>query len=541
MAERFDYVIVGGGTAAGILAYRLGAAGHSVCVIEAGPRDRHPYIHVPAGFSKTLFDPRITWQHSTTPDPGSANRTISFAQGRVLGGSSSINGMIYNRGNAADFDGWATAGNAGWGYADVLPFFRKTERRQAKDSDPAYRGRDGRLNVINAQWPNALEDAFVETAKACGHPFNADYNGAVQAGTGKYQSSIQRGWRVSTATAFLRPAQKRFRVDVRTEARVTDILFEGQRATGVSYERAGARRQVTAAREVILCAGALASPTLLQRNGIGPADHLTAHGIAVRQALAGVGENLRDHFGPRLVLRARAGVDSFNLHVKGWPLLRQIMRWALGRTSVLALSPARAFVFGKSDAAAAIPDYVLMFAPASFKAGQVGVLEDFPGMSVGAWPMRPKSAGYVRITSADPHAPSAINPRYLTHDDDMAVVLHAVREARRITASAPLADLIDEELFPGRACDSDADLVDFIRRFAATSYHFVGSCKMGPASDPLAVVDDRLRVHGVAGLRVVDASIMPMIVSANTAAAVMMIAEKGAAMILEDANGGVSS
>ncbi|MDO7843181.1 GMC family oxidoreductase [Sphingomonas immobilis] len=533
--DSFDYVLVGGGTAAGILAYRLGEAGHSVCVLEAGPPDRNIYIHIPAGFSKTLFHPTLTWQFKTDPDPATGNRSAPYTQGKTLGGSSSLNGMIYNRGQAADYDGWAQMGNRGWSYDDILPYFRRTERRVAPDvaPDSRYRGDAGRLTVTTAQWPNKLEPAFIASAHNAGHPINADYNGAKQEGVGRYQSAISKGRRLSTATAFLHPAAKKFGVDIRTDALATRIVLDGKRATGVAYRRGGVEKTVTARREVIVCAGAINSPKLLQLSGIGPAELLQSAGVPVQHDLPGVGENFRDHYSPRIVARAKPGIDSINLHVTGLPLLRQIALWAMGRPSVLATSPARIHLFGKSDPGMERPDYAMMFAPASFKMGLVGVLDDFPGMTCGVWQQRPQSAGYVRIASPDVDAPPHVNPRWLTEIEDQRVVLAALRAARKIYATEPLASLIDQELFPGADYESDEQLMTFAREKGATSYHLVGTCKMGPATDARAVVDPELRVHGMTGLRVVDSSIMPMIPSANTAAATMMIAEKASDMILK--------
>jgi len=534
MSDNFDFVIVGSGTAAGILAWRLGEAGYTVCVLEAGPSDRNLFIHVPAGFSKTLFNPKVTWQLKSDPNPAIANRSILYAQGKTLGGSSAINGMVYNRGQAADFDGWAQAGNPGWGYSDILPYFRKTEQRVGQHIDPQYRGTQGRLRVITAQWPNKLEDAFIEAAMNCGHPLNPDYNGAEQEGVGQYQSAIWHGWRVSTASAFLRPAAKKFNVEIRTGALAYRLLMDNNKVIGVAYLSKGATQSVFAKREVIVSAGAVNSPKLLQLSGIGQADLLKRNGIEVRHHLPGVGENLRDHYSPRIVAKARKGIDSINLHVKGLPLLRQICRWAAGRSSILACSPARLHVFGKSHQARDNPDFSIMFTPASFKAGLVGVLDNFPGMTCGVWQMRPQSSGYVHIASPDPAVPPRLNARYLSDPLDRSIVVSALREARKILAMDPIAKLLEMELLPGNDCVSDDDLLDFARNFGSTSYHLVGTCKMGPVEDKNAVVDARLRVHGIKALRVVDASIMPMIPSANTAASTMMIAEKASAMIIED-------
>lgn len=530
-ADEFDYILVGGGTAAGILAYRLGEAGQKVCVLEAGPADRNFYIKVPAGFTKTLFHPELTWQFKSDPDPATDNRHILFSQGKTLGGSSSINGMIYNRGHAGDYDHWAQLGNRGWSYDDVLPFFRRTERRLGENVDLSKRGDKGRLNVITAQWPNALETAFLKTAEACGHRLNPDYN-SDHDGVGTYQSSINRGWRESTATAFLHPARKRFGVDVRTGALALKIDLEGRRATGVTYRQDGQMRSVKARREVIVTAGAVNSPKLLQISGIGPGALLQGNGIAVSHELRGVGENLRDHFGPRIVARAKAGVDSVNLHVKGLPLARQILRWMTGQSSILATSPGRLHLFGRSEPGMERPDYNIIFMPASFKAGLVGVLDDFPGMTIGCWPMRPESAGYVRISGPSADDVPHVNPRYLSADYDCGVLVAALKEARRLTQTQPLASLVDSEIFPGGDVVSDEQWIEFSRQGGSTSWHLVGTCKMGPASDALAVVGPDLKVHGLDGLRVADSSIMPMIPSANTAAPTMMIAEKASDLIL---------
>lgn len=533
MTDAFDYVIVGGGTAAGILAFRLTEAGRSVCVLEAGPPDDSFYHRVPAGFIKTLFDPRVTWQLASEPNPNSGGRAIQYTQGKTLGGSSSVNGMVYNRGQAADFDHWAQLGNRGWGYADVLPLFRRTERRVGAGDD-AYRGRTGRLGVTTSPWPSKVVDAFVAAAVARGHPRNPDSNGATQEGVGFYQSAIDRGSRASTATAFLHPARKRG-ADVRTEALVTRILLDGRRASGVAYLQGGAERRVAAQRGVIVSAGTTNSPKLLQLSGIGPAALLRRHGVEVILDLPGVGENFHDHYSPRLVARLKAGSDSLNAHVTGLALAWQVARWLLGRPSVLALSPALVHVFGKSSRALDNPDYSLVFTPGSYKQGFIGRLDDFPGMTCGAWQMRPESRGHVHIRSADPHAAPLLDPNYLAAETDRLVLVAALREARALLAAPALAPYFDHEIFPGRDVESDDEWLGFARQYGNSSYHLVGTCKMGPASDPMAVVDHRLHVHGIDGLRVIDASIMPVIASANTYASTMMIAEKGADLILEDA------
>lgn len=530
--ETFDYVIVGGGTAAGILAWRLGEAGHSVCVLEAGPRNDKLWLKVPAGFSKTLFDEEVTWQYKSEADPAINNRQIAYTQGKTLGGSSSVNGMVFNRGQAEDFNDWAQAGNPGWSYEGMLPYFRQFEHRDHPTADPVYRGREGRLNVISPMWPNALEDAFLEAAGSLGYPWNDDYNGAAQEGRGRYQSSMRRGWRESTATAFLLPAEKRHKVKIVTHALVTRILLDGRTATGVEYRRDGQVVRVGARAEVILSAGAVNSPRLLQLSGIGPADLLAERGVQVLHALSGVGTNLRDHFSPRIVARAKPGVDSINLHVKGLPLAWQVLRWMAGRDSILTVSPARVFLFAKSDPLLDRPDLAFVFMPASFKAGLVGVLDDVPGLTCGVWSMRPRSSGYVRISSSDPMDKPVINPHYLHDPEDCRLTVEALKLARKLFRTEPLRALVAEETLPGPAELSDEEWLDFARSYGSTSFHLCGSCRMGPEGRDGNVVDPNLRVHGLDRLRVIDSSIMPMIPSANTAAATMAIAEKGSDLIL---------
>ncbi|MDB6061510.1 MAG: choline dehydrogenase [Verrucomicrobiaceae bacterium] len=532
--ETFDYVIVGGGTAASIIAYRLGEQGHSVCVLEAGPPDSNPYIRVPAGFMKTLFDPKLTWQYQYEPSPQTNNRLIQVTQGKTLGGSSSVNGMVYNRGQAADYDTWAALGNPGWSYQEVLPCFRRTERRIGPGDDN-YRGRDGLLTTTTQPWPNPLVDAFVAAAQQRGYPLNPDHNGATQEGVGFYQSAIYRGRRVSTASAFLHPARRHYQVDIRTNALATQIVLDKGRATGVKYLR-GESSDVTtvnARKEVIVAAGTINSPKLLQLSGIGPSALLQQHGVSVAHALAGVGLNFRDHFSPRLVARVKDGIDSINAHVKGLPLLLQIAKWALGQPSILSLSPALAHVFGKTDPNLPYPNFSLVFTPASYKQGFIGVIDDAPGLTCGVWQMRPESSGHVRISSGDPRAKPIANPNYLGEEADRLLLVAALKKAREVLQAPALAGLLQQEILPGSSVNSDDEWLGFARQYGMSSYHLVGSCKMGPASDPLAVVDAQLRVHGIAGLRVADASIMPTMPSGNTYAPTMMIAEKAAELILQ--------
>ncbi len=531
--DSFDYVIVGGGTAASVLAYRLGEAGHSVCVLEAGPPDDSAWTRIPAGFTRLLRDPRYSWQLECEASEGTAGRRTALVQGRTLGGSSAVNGAVYSRGQPLDFDTWERLGNPGWGYRDVLPYFRRSEGFVGP-ADDAYHGREGPVRVQQTTWRDALCESFLDGAEAAGIPRTKDYNGASQAGVAYTQSVIHKGRRWSTAQAFLHPAQQRFRTHVITGATVSRLVIENGRATGVVFHRgpAAPAERLVARREVLVCAGAIQSPKLLQLSGIGPAALLQQHGIEVLRALDGVGENLRDHFCPRFVARVSPGADSINKRVRGLRLAREVAAWALGRPSILAISPILIYGFWKTRAELPSPDFALSFISASYSLGRLGEVDDEPGLTCGAWQLRPESQGHVRIHGTDWQAAPTIQPNYLSHPTDQRVVVDALRCVRRIFATEPMRKLIQAELLPGPAVQSDDEFLDFVRRYAVTGYHVVGTCKMGPASDRLAVVDPALRVHGVDGLRVIDASVMPTITSANTCAATVMIAEKAADLLL---------
>ncbi|MFN4087572.1 MAG: GMC family oxidoreductase [Alphaproteobacteria bacterium] len=528
--ESFDYVIVGAGSAGSVLAARLSEDGKTaVCVLEAGPRDWNPFIHIPAGFMKTLVDPAVNWLYQTEPGAGIDGRSIHAPRGKVLGGSSSINGHIYNRGQRADYDGWAQMGNRGWGYADVLPYFKRSERRVG-GGDDAYRGRDGALTIEDLAWKHPLCEAFVEGAVSIGIPRNPDYNGATQEGVGYFQRAVAGGRRMSAARAFLRPAMKRPNLDVRTKAHATRILFEGRRAVGIRYRRGGAEKEVRARREVILCGGAVNSPQLLQVSGVGGPELLASIGVPVVHALAGVGENLRDHYPVRVVGRVK-GVASINERTRGIALIKEVLDYAVRRQGILTLQPTLVHCFWISNPAIGKADLQLTFTPASYKEGVQSQLDDFPGMTVAAWQHRPESLGFVRAKSADALAPPAIQPNYLAHEMDRRVLLGGIRLARRLLRTTPLAPYFAGEELPGDAAMSDDELLAFARQKGTTAFHLMGTCRMGPATDPSAVVDDQLRVHGLEGLRVADASIMPSMPSANTNAGSLMIGEKASDMI----------
>ncbi len=530
--EEFDYVIVGSGAAGSVLAARLNEdAGVRVCVLEAGPPDRHPFIHVPGGFIKMLFNPEYTFQFKTEPGEGTAGRRIPTTQGRTLGGSSSINGMVYNRGQRADFDTWAQRGNRGWGYADVLPYFKRTERRLGVH-DPRYHGAEGALPVTDIDWIHPICEAFIAGAVGAGLPRTIDYNAQSQEGVGYFQRAIHKGYRHSAARVFLRPARRRG-LEVRTGARAAQIIFQGKRAVGVEYVNdrdRSERRMVRARREVIVSAGTANTAKLLQISGVGPAWIGRELGVAPVHELPGVGENFRDHFAVRFVARVRNSITMNELS-RGLGLVGQIARWASGRPSILALSPSLVHWFWKSHNSLDFADLQGVFSPASYKEGFVGLLDDFPGMTCGVWQHRPESTGYVRARSRDPFEDPAIQPNYLADPMDRQVLLAGMKLARGLLRTPELAEYFDHETLPGDRVGSDDELLDFARHYGSTAYHLIGTARMGPASDPMSVVDDELRVHGLENLRIVDASIMPSMPSANTYASTMMIAEKASDMI----------
>ncbi len=532
-ADSFDYVIVGSGAAGSVLANRLTADGTTtVCVLEAGPPDRNPWIHIPAGFIKTLADPGVTWQFKTEPLAMTGGRRIATTQGRTLGGGSSVNGMIYNRGQPADLDHWAQRGNRGWGYEDCLPYYRRSENRVGFGE--GNRGRsEGGIPVTDMDWINPISEAFIAGCVGMGIPRNPDYNSGDQAGVGYFQRAIQNGRRVSAATAFLKPARSRPNLEVRTNARASGILFEGRRATGIRYVAApGAPpKQVMARREVILSAGTVNTARLLQISGVGPAELLGSLGVPVVQALRGVGANFRDHYASRLVMRAKPGTETLNGLARGLNLGLQVARWGLKRPSILATAPSHVHVFWKSFEGLDAPDLQCVFTPGSYAEGKVYVLDDYPGVTAGAWQHRPESHGWVKARSTNVFEDPEINPNYLSDPMDVRVHLGGMRLLRRMLNTPELGRFLEAETLPGPHVDSDDELLDFAKKNGSTTYHLIGTARMGPDTDPTTVVNDRLLVHGMQALRVVDASIMPSMPSANTYATTLMIAEKAADFI----------
>jgi choline dehydrogenase len=526
-----DYIVIGAGSAGCVVASRLSEDGSRVVLLEAGPPDRDIWIHVPAGVLRVLNNAKINWNFLSEGEPGTAGRQLQWPRGKVLGGTSSINGMLYVRGNPADYDNWAQMGCRGWSYEEVLPFFKKSETYRG-DGDPEYRSRGGPLIVEDYRTILDLTHRFVEAAQQAGFAFTPDYNGKQQEGVAYSQMTRRGKWRGSTAQTFLRQARGRGNLKIETDAIVTRLLFDGKRCTGVAFRQNGVDRQETAAREVILCGGAVNSPHVLQISGIGPAAHLQSIGVPVVHDLPGVGANLNDHYVVRVSHRVRDTV-TINQLARGLRLAREAVKFATVGNGALTFGVTSAMVFCRSREGLAAPDLQLLFTPASYAQGVFRQLEREPGMTVGVCPVRPESRGTIMAQSPDPLTYPAIRPNYLSAPSDLRVLIAGVNHTRKIFAQPAMAPYSVEETVPGPGIATDEQFGEFARTNGTNVFHPVGTCKMG--TDPLAVVDPRLKVIGIEGLRVIDASVMPCVTTGNTNAPTIMIGEKGAAMIKEDA------
>ena len=530
-SAEFDYVIVGAGSAGCVLANRLSADGkRTVLLLEAGPKDTNIWIHVPLGYGKLFKEKSVNWMYQTEPEPGLDGRQVFQPRGKVLGGSSSINGLLYVRGQHEDYDRWRQRGNVGWGYDDVLPYFKKAEN-QTRGADP-YHGTGGPLTVSDWRHDDPLSEAFVKAAVEAGIPFNKDFNGATQEGVGFFQTTTRRGRRASSAFSYLRPARSRGNLRVETDALAQRLIFEGRRARAVDYRQNGVVRRARARREILVSSGAYNSPQLLQLSGVGPAELLQRHGIDVVLDAPGVGNDLQDHLQVRVMMRCAQRVTLNDVVNSPFRSVMAGLQYAALRKGPLTIAAGTSGAFFKTSPRLAAPDIQIHFIP--FSTDKMGEkLHPFPGFSASVCQLRPESRGSLRIRSADPAAPPEIRINYLATETDRSANIDAIRMLRKILAAPALKPYVVDEVEPGANVVSDEEILAFCRQRGSTVYHPTSTCRMG--SDPLAVVDARLRVRGIDGLRVVDASVMPDLMSGNTNAPVIMIAEKASDMILQDA------
>jgi choline dehydrogenase len=532
-SEAFDYIVVGAGSAGAVLAGRLSEdPSVKVLLLEAGPKDSSFWIHLPIGYGKTMWDTKVNWCYYTDPDPNMNGRQIYWPRGKTLGGSSSINGLIYIRGQREDYDHWASLGLKGWSFEDCLPYFIKSERNQRGAS--AFHGGDGPLSVSDIGAKNPIIEAFIGGAAESGVPRTDDFNGAQQEGAGYYQLTTWKGWRWSTAKGYLKPARGRSNLRIETEAQATGVVMDGKRATGVRYRHNGVDKVAHARGEVLLSAGAIQSPQLLQLSGIGPAALLQKHGIPVVHDLPGVGENLQDHLQIRMIFEMNQRTTNDDLNSLAGKA-RLGMQWFFKRSGPLAVGINQGGCFMKAlPKESKTPD--IQFHVAALSADMAGAkVHSFSGMTMSVCQLRPESRGHIRIKSTDPFQPPEMQPNYLSTDLDRRTNVAALKAVRAITGSEAMRGLVKREVKPGKDTLDDEALLEFCRNNGATIFHPSGTCQMGLDPARGAVLDERLRVHGIAGLRVIDCSSMPTLVSGNTNAPAVMMAEKAVDMILEDA------
>jgi choline dehydrogenase len=530
-AGSFDYIIVGAGSAGCVLADRLSASGrYRVLLLEAGGLDRNIWIHIPLGYGKLFSNAKFNWLYQSEPEPELNNRKIIQPRGKVLGGSSSINGLLYIRGQREDFDHWRQLGNTGWSFEDVLPFFRQAEDQQ-RGADELH-GSGGPLAVSDVE-PHPLCDAFIKAAEQAGYPRNDDFNGPTQEGAGYFQMTTRNGRRCSTARGYLNPAKRRANLKVVSDALASRVLFDGKKAVGVEYTKGGVVHRAGAEGEVILSGGAFNSPQLMQLSGVGPGSLLQKFGIGIVSDMPGVGDDLQDHFQARFNYKCSEPITTNDAMATLRGRVGMVLDYAFNRGGPLSIGAGYAGGFFKTDPSLASPDVQIHFI--LFSADSVGQkLHTFPGFLASICQLRPQSRGHVRIKSADPAQAPAIQPGYMSAPADREVMIEGMKLTRRIMGQPAISRYIVEELNPGAGVTSDADLLACAREKGTTIFHPTSTCRMG--ADAKAVVDERLRVRGIKGLRVIDGSIMPTVVSGNTNAAIVMIAEKGAKMILQDAS-----
>ncbi|MFO1114227.1 MAG: FAD-dependent oxidoreductase [Beijerinckiaceae bacterium] len=530
-----DFIVVGAGSSGCAVAARLSEDGrYKVVLLEAGPRDSSPWVHLPIGYGKTMWDKRLNWAFSTEPEPNLHDRRIYWPRGKVLGGSSSINGLIAIRGQPEDYDAWERLGAHGWSWRDVLPYFRRIESNPAFADDQLH-GAHGPVSVSSIPARHELIEAAIAAAGNLGVPANADFNGATQEGVGYYQLTTRNGLRTSAAKAYLKPARGRRNLEIVTDAQATSIIVEQGRARGISYRRAGEDREIRARRGVVLSAGALQSPQLLMLSGIGPADHLHAHGVAVLHDRREVGRNLQDHLQFRLIYRCTRPITTNDDLRSLFGRIRIGLQWALMRSGPLAIGINQGGLFTRVMPGSATPD--IQFHIATLSADMAGAKpHPFSGFTLSVCQLRPESRGHIELASKDPLAAPKMFANYLDAENDRVCAVRAISFARKLAATRPLKDLVAEEIKPGPAASSDEDILEFARASGATIFHPSGTCRMG--DDPDSVVDARLRARGVDGLWVADCSVMPRLVSGNTNLPAIMIGERAAEMILADATGG---